>query len=554
MTKNESMLTSPPSEPKPQARPQAHSPAPAAETGLRKGLRPEGTDRADGPKQQLTFMHQITACITHPLDTDRVIHQMLQLMSEWLGLNQGRVLLANATRTQISIRHAYGLTGADKARGCFRRGEGLTGQVFATGQVCIVQDIDAEPAYLTRTIERSRLPTGTVAFLAVPIRQGRQVIGVLACNRLRNHARSLNDDLDILRTVAGLIGQRLWTDAARAADNPLTPAPPMGPYLEDTRSVQPLRLRGLIGQSAAVRTCIQQLERLGPTDITVLVQGESGTGKTHFAKALHEASLRHHGPFVTVNCAAIPDSLFEAELYGQETGPFDGTPTRQMGHAERAHGGTLFLDEISEIPFAQQGRLLRLLQDRMLVRVGGTREIPLDIRVVAATHRNLAEDVAAGRFRADLFYRLSVVTLTLPPLRSREADIAPLVSDALRHANAQSGRHLRLSSAALEQLRRHTWPGNIRELQNLVTRMSLMSTQDEIGANEVAALLAGTSPAAHTREQGERPYQSAHSHSREALAQAIRQARGNKSAAARALGMTRRQLLYRLSLLEDETS
>jgi DNA-binding NtrC family response regulator len=235
----------------------------------------------------------------------------------------------------------------------------------------------------------------------------------------------------------------------------------------------------LVGGSPQLMEAFKTVGRVGPTAATVLVTGESGTGKELVARALHRVSPRADGPFVAVNCAAIPEDLLESELFGHERGAFTGAVARKVGRFERAHGGTLFLDEIGDMSLVLQAKILRALQEREIERVGGEERIPLDVRVVAATHRDLAALIASGDFREDLFYRLAVVRLHLPPLRERVGDLRPLAMHyAARFARAY-GRPLRaVSEEALERLGAHAWPGNVRELRNVVERAVLMVPGD----------------------------------------------------------------------------
>ncbi|MCE2680315.1 MAG: sigma 54-interacting transcriptional regulator [Burkholderiales bacterium] len=517
-------------------------------------------------KHEVALLREIARLMGKSLNPEKVIREMLHLLSEWLGLNRGRVLLLADKQNdshpgKLAIRYAYGLTPEEIQKGRFSPGEGLTGRVFSTGQLCVVQDIDQDPDYLYRTIERSQLPTETVAFIALPIQQESKTIGVLAVQRLRSRQRALNDDIEILKTIATLIGQvlRIHEEVARRTASLQAENQTLRQQLQRYDGQH-----GILGNSAPMLTCLSQVERLGPTDISVLILGESGTGKEVFARALHNASARKNAPFVKVNCAAIPESLFESEMFGYEKGAFTGAGNAQQGRFEQAQGGTLFLDEVGEIPLAQQSKLLRVLQDRTVTRVGGRKETTLDIRVLAATNRNLSKEVAQGNFRLDLFYRLSVVSMKLPSLRERGADIALLISHYLHQASLTYQRTLRLKPDALAMLRNYDWPGNIRQLQNLMTRLVLMSSQEEIGCEDIRQHLAEEvmlRPADHfgvivaeTPEQPAEPaltraYFEVHSHNDAALRSALETAKGNKSKAAQGLGLTRRQFIYRLEKL-----
>jgi transcriptional regulator with GAF, ATPase, and Fis domain len=226
----------------------------------------------------------------------------------------------------------------------------------------------------------------------------------------------------------------------------------------------------VIGDSPALARALEVLTRAAPTDVPVLILGETGTGKELAARRVHAGSSRCAGPFVAINCAALPEALVESELFGHEAGAFTGAIRRRIGRFEQAHGGTLFLDEIGDLPLAAQAKVLRALQERVIERVGGGEPIAVEVRVVAATHRDLVADLAARMFRRDLFYRLSVVTARLPALRDRLGDLDLLIDHFLGAAQRRLGRQgIALSSSARRRLRDHAWPGNIRELENVVT-------------------------------------------------------------------------------------
>jgi len=236
------------------------------------------------------------------------------------------------------------------------------------------------------------------------------------------------------------------------------------------------RTGGIVAVSKAMKGVLEQVARVGPANVTVLLQGESGTGKERLAHAIHVGSQRCQGPFLAVNCAAIPESLVESVLFGHAKGAFTGAAQFHAGYFEAAHRGTLFLDEIGEMPSAAQSRLLRVLQERKIVRVGETKEIPVDVRVVAATNRNLPAEVKAGRFREDLFYRIGVAQIEVPPLRSRREDIPALAFELVEEHSREMGRPIHsISPEAIQQLVAHDWPGNVRQLSNVIEMAVLYS-------------------------------------------------------------------------------
>jgi PAS domain S-box-containing protein len=305
-------------------------------------------------------------------------------------------------------------------------------------------------------------------------------------------------------------------------------------------------LDGLVGGSEAMRRVYALVEAIGQNEATVLIEGESGTGKELVARAIHAHSNRAAGPFHAVNCGALPSELLESELFGHVKGAFSGALKDKPGRVELAQGGTLFLDEIGDLPLAMQVKLLRLLQEREFVRVGGTETLRLDARVLAATNVHLERAVKEGRFRGDLYYRLRVIPVRLPPLRERREDIVPLAEHFLRQLAERGGKPKHLSAAAARALISHAWPGNVRELENAVSFAFYTSPSEEIGALDLPPEVGarGTSPvAAPTSTEGEE------ARVRDALARAG----GNKAEAARLLGVNRTTLWRRMSALGIES-
>ncbi|TXT39477.1 MAG: Nif-specific regulatory protein [Comamonadaceae bacterium] len=520
--------------------------------------------------QEHLLMREIIGLIGKSLAPGVVLREMLHLLSELLGLNRGRiVLLDSSDSAQPSppgtsrICYAYGLTKAEVARGVYAPGEGITGRVLATGQTMLVQDIDAEPLFLARAVTRDQLPQETVAFIALPIQVKGVTVGVLACHRIRSRQRRLNDDMALLKIMATLAGQvlqlqNLMQQQTRALETRNT----LLTHALDAAAVR----YGIIGTSSALLQAIDELERVAQAQASVLLLGESGTGKELFARALHLSSQRRDAPFIKVNCAAIPDTLFESELFGYERGAFTGAASARVGWFEQANHGTIFLDEIGDMPLAMQTKLLRTLQEGTIVRLGGKSEIKVDVRLVAATHRDLETDVANGSFRRDLFYRLNVIPIRLPSLRERREDIHTLAIHFMNRANQANQRNVYLSAAALARLEEHPWPGNIRELGNVIERLVLLADGPMVSATELERFLPSETAAPNTAVMPAtvavsprvnpplstpmtplvRDYLPAYSHSLQELQQALALHRGNQSRAAQALGLTVRQFAYRL--------
>ncbi len=532
---------------------------------------------ADGAtlEQEITLLLEAAKLIGRSRDPDAAIYRILGLLSQLLGLNRGRVLLPDPESGQLRIRHAYGLTADERTRGAYNLGEGVTGRVLQTGQIALIQDIDNESEYLARAVDRAILPQETVAYIAVPIVQDEDTVGVLAVHRLRRRTRAFKDDLNVLRVVAAMLGQILHINRLIAESTAELVSE--NRYLKRALDTQGAKY-GLLGESAALQHVLKQVHRIADTQATVLITGDSGTGKEKIARMIHQISQRHDRPFISLNCAAIPPDLLESELFGHEKGSFTGATGAKAGKILMASGGTLFLDEIGDMPPALQSKILRVLQERVVQPIGGAREIPVDLRVIAATHKNLQQAVSQGEFRLDLFYRLNVIPLYMPSLRDRAGDVRLLTRHFLDQFNHRHGWNVVLREGVMERLEAFDWPGNIRQLENVLERSVLLCGTGQIDVALIEGILQDESrvsappkipkafPAAGTvletrfetgfegsRAAGHdtsiRPYRRVHSSEGERLIGAIRHCGGNKTRAALSLGLTPRQLRYRLKKL-----
>ena len=342
----------------------------------------------------------------------------------------------------------------------------------------------------------------------------------------------------VVLTAHGSIPEAVEAVRLGAADYMTKPLPSPGALVDLVASLLP---RGETDQEfvtadPATRELLALVDRIAPRDVSVLVTGESGSGKELVARRLHAHSPRSGGPFVALNAAALPDTLAESELFGAEKGAFTGADDRRAGRFEEAHGGTLFLDEIGELPISLQGKLLRALEERVVRRLGGSRDVPVDVRVVAATNRDLAAEAANGSFRQDLFFRLAVVVLRVPPLRERPVDVPLLARHLVERLAARHGVKVpSLSDEALAALARHPWPGNVREMRNVLERVVIVRGGEPIRAEDL--VLSAALPVS-SLDQDHRE--------REALLEALRRTGGRRDEAARLLGISVRTLYYRL--------
>ncbi len=406
----------------------------------------------------LALLHDIARILSTTPDVKESLDKVLMLLSERLHMMQGTITLLSPRTGRLSIESSHGLKPSERSRGHYMPGEGIIGHVVQSGRPMYISRVSEEPRFLNRTRSRN-LSRGDVSYICVPISLNRQVVGALSVDRLLTDEQRLEEEEDLLFIIATLLGFAAWESQRRM----------------DEKNAQPGRPRGFIGSSEPMRLVYAQILQVAQSQATVFLQGESGTGKDLAARAIHAASPRADGRFESLNCAALPESLVESELFGHEKGAFTGALSVRRGRFEMADGGTLFLDEVGELSLMAQAKLLRVLQDRSFERLGGSATLRVDVRVITATNRNLEKMVAEGTFRRDLYYRLNVFPITLPPLRERQDDILPLASHFVNKFAAEAGRDdVRLSLAAMDMLQRHPWPGNIRELENAMERAVLL--------------------------------------------------------------------------------
>jgi len=433
----------------------------------------EHLDIAD--HSEYIVIKQAAEQIENAYDPQRAVHTILSLISRQMGLNRGRILLEDGASGYLHTAYSFGLTEDEIQRSRFAKSEGITGKVMHTGLPMIVPDIDKEDDYLFRTVDRTTLPDETVAFIATPIIRNSVVIGVLAINRLTKRARTFDKDLGLLKLIALFVSEILAVHSMLEKQTQI--------LKEENEQLRSMALGqgsqyGIIGESPALMAALNKAGRATNTSVTVLLKGESGTGKERFSRMLHLASRRQDGPFIAINCAAIPEELLESELFGHEKGAFTGAVNAKKGKIELAQHGTLFLDEIGDLDLGLQAKLLRVLEERSITRIGGTKPISIDTRIIVASHKDLHDSVNRGLFRLDLFYRLNVFPILLPPLREREGDIRLLARHFLNQANQEYHSSSIFDKDALAFLERYEWPGNIRQLENVIKRSVLLADEE----------------------------------------------------------------------------
>lgn len=422
---------------------------------------------------ELITIYEISKILSSSLDLNKTIREVLNILSSHLKMRRGMVSLVQEDSGDLQVVGASGLSEDEIRRGRFRIGEGVTGKIMKSGMPVVVPDIAKEPLFLNRTGSRNLEDEGVVSFIGVPIKVGRETIGVISVDReLDGQRPNFQGDTRFLSMVANLIGQTVRLHQLVASER-LQLMTEKGRLQKELHGKY--RLDNVIGHSKVMQEVFAEVHQAASGKSTVLLRGESGTGKEVIARSIHYLSARKDKPFIKVNCAALSETLLESELFGHEKGSFTGATQERKGRFELASGGTLFLDEIGDISPSFQTKLLRVLQEREFERVGGNKPIKVDIRLVTATNRNLEEAVSKGDFRADLYYRINVVSIFLPPLRERREDIPMLVDYFLQKFNQENQKKLSISPEAMKIMLDCYWPGNVRELENCVERTMTMT-------------------------------------------------------------------------------
>ncbi len=490
----------------------------------------------------LTSLYEITRVLASSTDLRDCLEEIMAILSEKKAMVNGTVTIVNPTTGRLEIEIAPELSVEARARGKYNVGEGITGRVVATGEPIVIPHIGADSNFLDRTGARSESHKQQNSFLCVPIRHAGQIFGALSIDRAYREDLNYEEDLLFLSILSGLIAQT----AHRIQVVNESKARLRNENIELRRALsEKYRIANIIGNSSRMQEVFEMIHRVADSNATVLLRGESGTGKTLVAKSLHHNSRRAKQPFVVVNCSALPETLLESELFGHEKGAFTGAHVAKKGRFEIAEGGTLFLDEIGELSPAVQVKLLHVVQDRVFQRLGSSVSVKCDVRLVAATNKDLEKAVADKSFREDLYYRLNVFPVYLPPLRERRTDILLLAEYFLEKYSTENNKTIhRISTPAIDLLLQYHWPGNVRELQNCIERAVLICDQDSIKSYHLP-------PSLQTSESvdSEKPLSfgaSVANFERELIVEALKQANGNQTRAAQALDTSLRIINYKI--------
>ena len=432
--------------------------------------------------RRLATLLDTSQALTGTIDLKAALHRVLEMLGRHHGAVRSTIVMLDDDTGQLQVEASDGLD-RPGYRVSYQLGEGITGRVVESGKPIVVPQISREPMFLNRASKRSELPQQELSFVCVPIMLNRKAVGALGVDLKFKPDRDFDRTQKFLGVVASMISQAVKVQ--RLIDGERKKL-----LDENTHLRQELKERydfsNLLGTSGPMRQICEQVSQVARTMTTVLIRGESGTGKELIAHAIHYNSLRANKPFVKVSCAALPESLIESELFGYEKGAFTGAQQRKKGRFELAEGGTLFLDEIGDINLATQVKLLRVLQEREYERLGGTETLKTNVRLVTATNKDLEKAIADGTFREDLYYRLNVFTIFVPPLRERKTDLLLLADHFLETFSRTHSKNIkRISTPAIDMLMSYHWPGNVRELENTLERAVLVCDGHVIHAHHL---------------------------------------------------------------------
>lgn len=497
---------------------------------------------------ELDALFEISQVVATAPRQRQMLQSVLDVLHVRLGMTRGTIMLLSRDGKELMVEVAHNLSEAQRKAALYRTGEGVTGKVVQTGKPAVVPKVSQEPAFLDRAYQRRTFTKDEISFICVPITIGNEVVGTLSADRVFDESAALAEDVRLLSIVAGMVAKdvqaRRMIDAQRHTLEQENLR--LRSQLEDK-----FRPENIIGNSNAMREVYRAIHQVAATDVTVLIRGESGTGKELVAHAAHYSGPRARGPFVKVNCAALSEGLLESELFGHEKGAFTGAIAARKGRIEEADGGTLFLDEVGDFTPATQVKLLRVLQERQFERVGSNQTRSVNVRIVCATNSNLEKCVETGRFRQDLYYRINVFPIFLPPLRDRKDDILLLADFFVEKYSKRMNKEVRrISTPAINMMFAYHWPGNVRELENCIERAVLLTDDAVIHGHHLPPTLQ-TSDASETVGWGTLD-QRVSAFERDIIIDALKRSGGNMAAAARDLGTTARIFRYKAAALGVE--
>ena len=501
------------------------------------GISPEMSDRED-----LAAFYEVALAMTGSLDLRQALSDALNILAEHLGMLRPTVTIISPDADEVQVEMAHGLSTEAVRRGRYKKGEGVTGRVVETGLPYVVPDINEEPLFLDRTRSRQKEQQEKISFICVPIKADNKVIGTLSVDRVFVSQAALDGDLRRLTIIAGLVARTAvkLEEVNREKEGLRRENERLSLALADKFATH-----SIVGNSNKMKEVFHLVNQVSNSTATVMIRGESGTGKELVATAIHYNSPRAKQPFIKVNCAALPSSLIESELFGHTKGAFTGAAKEKPGRFELANGGTIFLDEIGSITLEAQAKLLRVLQEREVERIGDIKPRQVDVRVLTATNRDLEAAMKTSEFREDLYYRLNVFPIFMPPLRERPTDILLLADHFVeKYARLHKKDVRRLSTSSIDAMMAYHWPGNVRELENCIERAVLLTNEQVIHAYHLPPTLQTAEETATTVSTSLTDILA--NVERDLIADALKSARGNMAQAARLLQTTERIIRYKI--------
>ncbi len=493
--------------------------------------------------KELTLLFDISISLNKSKNIKDVLYQILEMMAKYIGMERGTITLLNKGSSEINIEEAYGLSNEEKARGKYKVGEGIIGKVVKSGMSVYIPKISDEPQFLDKTKSRNKINKEDVSFLCVPIKHDKEVIGTLSVDRVFNNNLSFEEDIRLISIIGSMISLSLKARQEELEEVERLKA-------ENKRLQSELQMKynpaNVIGNGQAMQVVYNLISKVAPTTANVLITGESGVGKELVAKSIHFNSQRASKALEEFNCAGLSEAVMEIELFGQLTKDSNGNDKKTIGIFERAHQGSVFLTDLADISLNLQGKLLTLIQDKKIERVGSKGKIDVDIRLISATNKNIERLLEEGKVMEELYYLLNVFPIYIPPLRERKSDIPQLTDHFIEKFNNEHGLKVkRISTSAIDMIMSYHWPGNVRELENCLERACILGNSGVIYGFHLPPTLQ-TPDSSGAPERG--PLQSVLAKVEKELVQDnLKLSKGDIDLAADNLGLTKRQMEVRIA-------
>lgn len=493
--------------------------------------------------KELTLLFDISISLNKSKNIKDGLYQILEMMAKYIGMERGTITLLNKGSSEINIEEAYGLSKEEKARGKYKVGEGIIGKVVKSGMSVYIPRISDEPQFLDKTKARNKVNKEDVSFLCVPIKHEKEVIGTLSVDRVFNNNLSFEEDIRLITIIGSMIAQAL-----KARQEELEEVERLKEENKRLQSALQMKFNpaNMIGNGQAMQVVYNLISKVAPTTANVLITGESGVGKELVAKSIHFNSHRASKKLDEINCSGLSEAIIEIELFGQIAKDNDGRRKITKGIFERAHEGSVYLTDLAEVSLNLQGKLLQLIQDKKIERVGGKEKIEVDIRLIIATNKNIERLLEEGKIMEDLYYLLNVFPIYIPPLRERKSDIPQLIDHFIEKFNKEHRLNVkRISTSAIDMIMSYHWPGNVRELENCLERACILGSTGVIYGFHLPPTLQ-TPESSGAPERG--PLQSVLAKvEKELIQDNLKLAKGDVGLAADNLGLTSRQMELRIA-------